>query len=93
MADLAYRYDEPNPVRHDDGDAVTLEDLEARLDALQTDHEFMAERLRHIEHALMLCFMLLLLITVIELQLISVTELKDSGKQLWDWIEAWRGAR
>jgi hypothetical protein len=80
MANVAYQYD--------DRDAVTLEDLEARLDALQTDHEFMSERLRHIEHGLMLCFMLLLLIVVIELQLISAADLKETGKELWNWLRS-----
>ncbi len=83
MANLAYQYD--------DRDTVTLEDLEARLDALQTDHEFMAQRLRYIEHALRLCFMLLLLIAVLELQLISVADLKDTGKHLWEWLQAQSG--
>ena len=80
MANVAYQYD--------DRDAVTLEDLEARLDALQTDHEFMSERLRHIEHGLLLCFMLLLLIVVIELQLISAADLKETGKELWNWLRS-----
>ena len=80
MANLAFQYN--------DQDAVTLEDLEARLDALQTDHEFLAERLRRIEHMLMLCFMLLLLIAVFELQLISMADLKANGKQLWDWLRS-----
>ena len=83
MANLAYQYD--------DRDTVTLEDLEARLDALQTDHELMTERLRYIEHALRLCFMLLVLIAVLELKLISVADLKETGKHLWEWLQARSG--
>ena len=85
MANLAYRN---LAYQDEESDTITLEDLEARLDALQTDHEFMTERLRHIEHALMLCFMLLLLIAVIELELISVADLKANGKELWNWLQS-----
>lgn len=80
MANLAYQYDEQ--------DMVTIEDLEARLDALQTDHELMAERLRRIEHMLTLCFMLLILIAVFELELISVADLRSNGRELWDWLQS-----
>jgi hypothetical protein len=76
---MVYLADEVN-------DPVTLEDLEARLDDLQTTNEFLAERLRHIEHALVLCFMLLVLITTIELQLLSMADLREKGQQLWNWL-------
>ena len=46
-------------------------------------------RPRHIERTLVLCFMLLLLMIVIDLQLISVADMKVKGEQFWDWLNDW----
>jgi hypothetical protein len=90
MAHSVYESDGRNSVYElEDHDTVTPEDLEARLDELQTQNEFLVERLRHIEHTLVLCFMLLLLIIVINLQLISVADIKDTGEQFWEWLKDW----
>ena len=90
MAHSVYELDDRNSeYKLEDHDTVTLEDLEARLDELQTQNEFLVERLRHIEHTLVLCFMLLLLMIVIDLQLISVAEMKVKGEQFWDWLNDW----
>lgn len=65
MGHSVYELDDRNSVyKLEDHDTVTLEDLEARLDELQTQNEVLVERLRHIEHTLVLCFMLLLLTIV-----------------------------
>jgi hypothetical protein len=90
MALSVHESDKRNSVYEpEDHDTVTHEDLEARLDELQTQNEFLVERLRHIERTLVFCFMLLLLIIVINLQLLSVADIKDTGKQFWDWLKLW----
>ena len=87
MAHSVYELDDRNSVYKLEGhDTVTLEDLEGRLDELQTQNEVLVERLRHIERTLVLCFMLLLLMIVIDLQLISVADMKVKGVQFWDWL-------